>query len=383
MTPSPQPQLARLALAAVAASPSPEQEQNGESTPLAKEPAQGTSPGQPAQAKLAQASPAASNAPAASATPAATSEPGTPSGTPQQTPTVSEPAPELRPAHPPFRGYRHHHVDHEMESRPSPQVRGYRHRHVDPTHGIQVESAPVYISPYPQRPIYPAAPPSPVQDVLGRNTRRAELYNILAALDPYKATPKEFIHLLVAGALDNEGISRAIYKMHDDRLRNPHTWQPIAGPTAYPAPAQPLPVNSGSAYSYGQPMQAHHGNFGPAPPPGSAPFPPGPIPPLHGRTTAPQPYSLPPPGPKRAPQATRQDQASGPAGYPPEIDEGEPREPREQSCNYTWVVDKAETLLGWTGNWDSFSKPRKRFVGQQSADKLLKLLQMVAARFEN
>ena len=327
-----------------------------------------------------------------------------------------------------------------MTSKPTPkskpvQVRGYHHMYQT----LEVEqSAPtqlVYNSSSTQQPIpewrpggwrapgaeiagqngYPAAPPFPLQqyatpenDILVRNTRRAELYNLLAALDPYKATPKEFIHLLVAGALDNEAISRAIYKMHDDKVRTPHTWQPILGPAFHGAPTQFLPPNTNGANPHGQPPRAHPrerlilpagtmdwqnaahsstsqgSNHGPALPPGSLQPPPGPIPPPSQISA---PGSMPHPNPglqpdPKPPGPTPQDQASAPNGYPKELDDGEPPEPKEQSCNYTWVVDRTETLLGWTGNWDRHSKVRQRTIGKQSANKILKLLQMMTRYME-
>ncbi|RYP78371.1 hypothetical protein DL771_000556 [Monosporascus sp. 5C6A] len=57
--------------------------------------------------------------------------------------------------------------------------------------------------------------------------------------------------------------------------------------------------------------------------------------------------------------------------------DGEPPEPKEPSCNYTWVVDRAETHLGWTGNWDKYSEIRQHTIGVSVAGKLQKLMQLM------
>lgn len=51
--------------------------------------------------------------------------------------------------------------------------------------------------------------------------RRQSYYNILADMDPYRGSPKEFIHLLVKAAMRDEEISKAIRRMAEDKARNP------------------------------------------------------------------------------------------------------------------------------------------------------------------
>lgn len=55
---------------------------------------------------------------------------------------------------------------------------------------------------------------------------------------------------------------------------------------------------------------------------------------------------------------------------------------KEQSCNFTWVVDRAETHLGWTGNWDKESEIRQDTIGQSIAFKLQKLLKRMCAMID-
>lgn len=71
-----------------------------------------------------------------------------------------------------------------------------------------------------------------------------------------------------------------------------------------------------------------------------------------------------------------------PAPAPAAPDDGEPPEKKEQSCNFTWVVDRTETHLGWTGNWDKYSKIRQHSIGVGVAGKILKLLQQMGKHME-
>ncbi|KAI3342229.1 hypothetical protein F4824DRAFT_194681 [Ustulina deusta] len=76
---------------------------------------------------------------------------------------------------------------------------------------------------------------------------RDHFYRILGDLDPYKGTPKEFIHLLVNAAIRDGDVARALLRLDSDRINHPDTWQP-AVPRAFAAlqhpprpPNQPTP----------------------------------------------------------------------------------------------------------------------------------------------
>ena len=78
----------------------------------------------------------------------------------------------------------------------------------------------------------------------------------------------------------------------------------------------------------------------------------------------------------------------GMMGYPDENQNGPwlgfglPGEPKEPSSNYTWVVDRTEVHLGWTGNWDKYSEIRQHSIGVTVAGKLLKLFQQMEKNSE-
>lgn len=63
-------------------------------------------------------------------------------------------------------------------------------------------------------------------------------------------------------------------------------------------------------------------------------------------------------------------------------DDGEPPEKKEPSCNYTWLVDRTEVHLGWTGNWDKYSEIRQHSLGIGVASKILKMLQQMEKNME-
>lgn len=52
---------------------------------------------------------------------------------------------------------------------------------------------------------------------------------------------------------------------------------------------------------------------------------------------------------------------------------------KEPSCNFTWVVDKTETLLGWTETYEKESGTRQDTIGHVTAAKLQKLLKRLNA----
>ncbi|KAI0414093.1 hypothetical protein F5X98DRAFT_260457 [Xylaria grammica] len=91
-------------------------------------------------------------------------------------------------------------------------------------------------------PLSPLFEPYPLQ---GAN--RDQFYGILGELDPYKATPKEFIHLLVNAAIRDAEIAKALYHLNSNRINHPDAWQPPVPPNVatrqHPShpPNQPTP----------------------------------------------------------------------------------------------------------------------------------------------
>ncbi|RYP48211.1 hypothetical protein DL768_005871 [Monosporascus sp. mg162] len=322
------------------------------------------------------------------------------------------------PAHPEYQGQQQARTPQQpQEAQPVPErtQRSGEIRAPGPSHGPSQNGAQTVV------------PPPPPPAVRGESERAAEFYNILGALDPYKLTPVEFIHLLVMAAMTNNEISRALYNMHNARIQNPHTWQPklppqIMGPPVqlqYQPPPPPPDPNRGPQVAHPLAVQApnfpqlvpapqrnHHNPIaqppglwpGPSPTPTALKtspnqlnLPPGPA---HSQHIAPQHYlpvqnnpqgaagsyngasPVPIPGSDPAPDAlaTRAGNANGSRTEP---GGSEPPEPKEPSCNYTWVVDRAETHLGWTGNWDKYSEIRQHTIGVSVAGKLQKLMQLM------
>ncbi|RYP30641.1 hypothetical protein DL767_006141 [Monosporascus sp. MG133] len=312
------------------------------------------------------------------------------------------------PAHPQYQGQQQARTPQRpQEAQPAPE------RTPGPSHGPG------------QNGVQPVVPPPP--GVRGESERAAEFYNILGALDPYKLTPVEFIHLLVTAAMTNDEISRALYNMHNARIQNPHTWQPklppqIMGPPVqlqYQPPPPPPDPNRGPQVAHPLSVQApnfpqhvpapqrSHPNLiaqppgpwaGPSPTPtalntssNQLNLPPGPA---HSQHIPPQYYTpiqnhpqgtagshngaspIPIPGSDSAP-GTSATGTGNSNGSPTEPGDGEPPEPKEPACNYTWVVDRAETHLGWTGNWDKYSEIRQHTIGVSVAGKLQKLMQLM------
>ncbi|KAI2473227.1 hypothetical protein F4781DRAFT_380982 [Annulohypoxylon bovei var. microspora] len=374
--------------------------------------------------------------------------------------------------------------------------------------------------------------------------RRKSYYEILGEMDPYKGSPKEFIHLLVKAAMRDEEISKAIRRLNEERLQNPSSWTPVRpqdpsalerrhssqpnhdygiqnqqqnqqpnqqpqsqpmpnphvqqqfppGMTPGYGPQQPQmpqqmphtvvyyvypPANAGQPHQvipgqiYGSPAPNMYPPYPqPQPPPGigAPPQPPPPYAPgasqsQAGFPVAPNPvapnishthqspYTSIPPQPISRQPSTQQAIPSGEDGTsirrnasttrPPnsndnvtnnivdsdsntnshhsndisdDVDEHEndnknvspndydsgdnnangdvdtnPNEmdlddehpgPKEQSCNFTWVVDRAETQLGWTGNFEKESEIRQDTIGQSTAFKLQKLLKRMNAMID-
>ncbi|KAI1454493.1 hypothetical protein F4805DRAFT_439332 [Annulohypoxylon moriforme] len=354
--------------------------------------------------------------------------------------------------------------------------------------------------------------------------RRNSYYNILSELDPYKGTPKEFIHLLVKAAMRDEEISKAIRQLNEEKLKNPSSWTPTRPqylnspeaqlplppnhqsgtpdqrPTQQPqpqlmpnAPIQqqspvpgyspqqpPMPQQMPHPVAYyvylpetpGQPHQVipvpAHGSPAPnmyPPYPQSLPGAGIPPPPPYATGTPQNPTGLPPkptpdmpnmfhtlqspsipvtPQPisrqpsiqqpttsNRNEASTRQntnaarrsnsndnnltnntadsDSNSNTNSYhtaividdasedehdgidsnggvdinPDEMDlDGQQPGRKEPSCNFTWVVDRAETQLGWTGEYKKESEIRQDTIGQSTAFKLQRLLKKMNAMID-
>ncbi|KAI1484898.1 hypothetical protein F5X96DRAFT_662398 [Biscogniauxia mediterranea] len=286
--------------------------------------------------------------------------------------------------------------------------------------GHQAPSPQTAPRPPPPPPPNPHAYPSFAQQ---QEARRQHLYAVLGDLDPHRSTPKEFIHLLVEAGMRDGEIAESIYRMHEYRLRNPHCWTPVSARFAPPpqqqqqhSPSQVPP------YQHPYPPPYPHQHLQPVPPPVPPghqgfphPAPPGPyMPPgvhhpppntpshTHAIPNAPpntpnpatpqlphgpNPPSQAPPGqiePSRGPLAPGQHPGPGmnsaavvPAPDNRNDDATEtydgPPEPQEPPCNFTWVVDRAEVQLGWTGNWDKMSEIRQTSIGYTVAFKLQKL----------
>ncbi|RYO74478.1 hypothetical protein DL764_010822 [Monosporascus ibericus] len=311
------------------------------------------------------------------------------------------------PAHPQYQG--------QQQARTPPQPQEAQHapertqrpeetRTPGPSQGLSQNGA------------QPVVPPPPPPGGRGESERAAEFYSILGALDPYKLTPVEFIHLLVTAAMTNDEISRALYSMHNARIQNPHTWQPKLPPQIMGPPVQfqyqPPPPDPNRGPQFAHPFAVQAPNFlqhvpaaqrnhpspiaqppGPwaGPLPNQLYLPPGPA---HSQHIPPQHYipiqnnpqgvagshngasSIPIPGGGLAPDTS----ATGPChanGNRTDPGDGEPPEPKEPACNYTWVVDRAETHLGWTGNWNKYSEIRQHTIGVSVAGKLQKLMQLM------
>ncbi|KAI0451057.1 hypothetical protein F5B21DRAFT_488447 [Xylaria acuta] len=116
----------------------------------------------------------------------------------------------------------------------------------------------------PQRQQPPLQPPPPhfhPYYSLTPETTSDQFYDILRELDPYRTTPKEFIHLLVHAATRDGEIAQALVRLNSDRIKNPSTWQPPLPPTfaAQPPapshfPSQPWP---GTATPISHPPNVH------------------------------------------------------------------------------------------------------------------------------
>ncbi|KAI1211760.1 uncharacterized protein F4807DRAFT_418933 [Annulohypoxylon truncatum] len=344
-------------------------------------------------------------------------------------------------------------------------------------------------------------------------------------MDPYKSSPKEFIHLLVKAAMRDEEISKAIRRLNEERIQNPSSWTPVRPQdpsllAPQPGPLQNHPYGThnqqnqqpnqqlmpGMAPGYGPqqppiPQQAPHtvvyyvyppttagqphqvipgpmygspapNMYPPYPPPQLSPgmgIPPQPAQPPHPHATGtcqgqsgfpvqPNPSVTPamshiqqapyipvPPQPTPRQHSTQQCTASGEDGTcrnastarhskssdntptnnvadsdsntnsyhtaiqiddadededdgiinnddgnasdgadidPDDMDLDQGPGRKEQSCNFTWVVDRAETQLGWTGQYEKESEIRQDTIGQSTAIKLQKHLKRMNAMID-
>ncbi|KAI2606091.1 uncharacterized protein GGS25DRAFT_373264 [Hypoxylon fragiforme] len=288
--------------------------------------------------------------------------------------------------------------------------------------------------------------------------RRQSYYDMLSEMDPYKGSPKEFIHLLVRAAMRDEEVSKALHRMNDERIQNPASWQPLNPPWNQQHPQSTL-----HGHFQLQPIPTVPVGYGPQQPPMPQPvlcyaYPlsyPGlghrPLPePLYGQpapNTYPQLYSTPPSRFKVPPYPTTSHPVGVPSSqvqHPPATpqydpipnsatnspgnvnksnstspntstshtditmadhavdteggavandsanvneyvvgleDEDEDEDPEyvEQIGNFSWVVNEAQTYLGWTGKWDKEPATRQDILGKSAATKLQKLLKMMNA----
>ncbi|KAI1129159.1 hypothetical protein F5Y10DRAFT_264472 [Nemania abortiva] len=321
--------------------------------------------------------------------------------------------------------------------------------------------------PQPQQPPPPPPQYQPFYNPIPEANRRDEFYGILRELDPYRATPKEFVHLLVHAAVRDGEVAQALYHLNHDRINNPETWRPPAPPnfTSQPPPHPPdqprpltlIPVNqspnappsassgAGTGASPSTPAQQNadsltsphrrkrrrdeaggerdthatrYSQFGvlnprtvmylgpqQPPPPGSQsgqPWNPSFVPQIQlqsGATVskprfsllsgprrpktavAPLPIISVSPGAPVAPAAPASalvgDSSANDNAIKP-ID----GEPIEQSCNFTWALDRAETHLGFTGNYDKTSEIRQTSIGYEVALRLQKMLKKLSAAID-
>ncbi|KAI0024202.1 hypothetical protein F4780DRAFT_651190 [Xylariomycetidae sp. FL0641] len=220
--------------------------------------------------------------------------------------------------------------------------------------------------------------PGPGYSYVGQlqDQTRQRFYDILAELDPYRATPKEFVNLLVNAAMRDEEIGKSIYRMNEDRLRNPESWRPLkpAGfrspqPSPQPIPAQPTPASMTASPVSSAPQTTL---------PSQAPMHKPPY-----NTPQSMAFQVPTPHDEHMPmvpmvpsvQPLSGDAVSNqPLDNTVETDD-EPSEPKEQGCDYNWVLERAAWHLGWTGSFDSLPDVQQANVGYSAAFKLLNLLQ--------
>ncbi|KAI3326239.1 hypothetical protein HD806DRAFT_520879 [Xylariaceae sp. AK1471] len=328
--------------------------------------------------------------------------------------------------------------------------------------------------PYSHQPPPPPAFQSPLPPI--NDPLRNQFYDILGELDPFKATPKEFIHLLVHAAVRDGEIARSLFRLNHDRLQYPQFWRPpvppdmaaqpkpgISTPAPLPsntykgpvlrssAPAAPpsaatpatpsgTPADTPTSAPTGVPANASIGAPASASTDALAPSPAQKIVSApestlkrkrdssDGQKSVPHPTSrmgMGPPivmywGPQEQlainsgqawnPGFPPQNQlqmapttpkyppvpSSGPHGIPTPVARSIPivpvqattsssaaidngievinGEPKEQSCNFTWALDRAETHLGFTGNYDKMSEVRQLSTGYEVALKVQKLL---------
>ncbi|KAI1344933.1 hypothetical protein F5Y15DRAFT_12176 [Xylariaceae sp. FL0016] len=290
--------------------------------------------------------------------------------------------------------------------------------------------------------------PSVIQ---GQEKVRQRLYDLLGELDPYRATPKEFINLLVSAAMRDEETAQSIHRMNADRLHNPRLWTPVIPPHLRSQPGQPgqpgqiqpqqehetmlqepsrrnsqqppVPAPPGIApliqqsrvQRHQHPHYHYHGGGGTVFQPPQVqqripvavdghqygprgqhmlPSQPPAVPPTV-LTTAPTPHSatangqIPPPPNnitlKREPvdESSSQDglHSVPPASKAPPAPE-EPPECEETAQNFTWVIDRAETHLGWTGQHDKLSEIQKTSMGHNAAIKIQRLLKKMNSHMD-
>ncbi|KAI0440677.1 hypothetical protein F4803DRAFT_462760 [Xylaria telfairii] len=265
-------------------------------------------------------------------------------------------------------------------------------------------------------------------------TNRDRFYNILNELDPYGTTPREFIHILAHAASRDQQIAEALFRLNRDRINNPNTWHPPTPPippyfawSGAPIPTN-HPPNAFFANMFAAPLPGQEDATPPVRPrkrqrnegaeqhatptpatsrsgansqknrmvmyPGPQPPPPVPYPgqpqnpiivqvdaataqmPSRGQSSKAGQRGVPCPTapPVAPPIISAQSVADSATNVKDKGIEPIDGEPNELPCNYTYILDRAETHLGFTGMYDKTSDIRQTSIGYEVALKLQKML---------
>ncbi|KAH9900095.1 hypothetical protein F4778DRAFT_740035 [Xylariomycetidae sp. FL2044] len=279
-------------------------------------------------------------------------------------------------------------------------------------------------APYPPQPPsqYPPQNQGPKVPAHIQEENRRKYYEMLKAIDPDESTPIEFRHLIVGAAMRDRETGDAIRRLYDERHENPilktshpnSQGQPsartgsVSNPPRQPSPPRPPPppppihitpaIPQLMTLQYGSQMiqyqamplpqmQAPGNPYGQPPHyPQQPQFPPAPNQAQFQNPNQMQQYgSQPQMGGAPMTQAgssTAQLNNGQPAEETPVDPDADPSEPKENPCNFTWVVDRTETHLGWTGNWDKCSAQRQLSIGYDVALKLQKLLKKLSVNMD-
>lgn len=199
--------------------------------------------------------------------------------------------------------------------------------------------------------------------------RAAFLYTTLSDMDPYHATPIDFIHLLVKAAVRDGEIAMDIKYLQQKWAADPN-YQAIVEAQKQQAEAAELARRQAA-----QAALTTRAFAGPPPIPlvNSVPW----VPLAHrngGNNNS--------NNNKRPGASGNQQQNQGAVPAPPpapeeppeEEEDDEPKAPREMPQDFTWILNQAEAELGWTGKYDGLSEIRQESSGWQAAERIGKLL---------